>query len=555
MGNHSFSTMNIVQKLIQSMRHLLPFVAIAVLFSVLGFLTTVVIPSIIIGLAWNALHHQAISWMWLGVLAALGVLRGVFRYGEHYFGHYVAFRVLAAFRQRVFHKLRQLAPAKQDTQEAGALLKMIGEDIEALEVFFAHTLPPVSTALLTTLLLSVFYLSLSLVIWGIATFTYVLLAIVLPYWFSHKLQPLLASQSAVRKEYMTLFLESLKGMKDFVQYRKVSDQFSRLEEKSKWVNAKEKEVAKAQHVQSIYTFLVIGWSILFMAIYLLWSIQDGSLSFLDGTIALVVFSTSFAPYLELSRLPLGFKRAIHAAQDVFSLLEENEPPKEGAPLQEALASIQLKEVSFQYDHREALVLECMSEEFEPNTIIGIVGQSGSGKSTLMKLLMRWYDATAGEVLLNSHPTNTLHARSIQEKIAYIPQVPHLFQQTIRENLTLGKDISDEEILLVAEKCRIKDTILSTPNGLDTVIGKGQSIFSAGEMQRLELTRALLKQADCYIFDEPTSNLDSLNEAAFLSVMKEYCTGYVFLISHRASTVACADKLYTIENHTLKRVLK
>lgn len=132
---------------------------------------------------------------------------------------------------------------------------------------------------------------------------------------------------------------------------------------------------------------------------------------------------------------------------------------------------------------------------------------------------------------------------------YVPQVPQIFRQTIRENLLLGRtDVSDEVIMDLAEKCHMKERILAAPQGLDTLVEA--SDFSAGERQRLELMRALLKNADCYIFDEPTSNLDSLNEARFIQLVKEHCQGMVFLISHRSSTMACADVIFRLEDGQL-----
>lgn len=252
--------------------------------------------------------------------------------------------------------------------------------------------------------------------------------------------------------------------------------------------------------------------------------------------------------MELSRLPLGFKRAMTAARQVFALLDEEENDKSGLAFNETITHIALEDVSFSYKQRNQNIFEELSVAFENHKVIGLVGKSGSGKSTLMKLVMKWYDNTKGQILINQKPLLTLAARDVQNRIAYIPQIPQIFSQSIRENLRLGNpNITDEMILEAADKCRIKDKILTTTDGLDTELNNEQTIFSAGELQRLELTRALLKNADCYIFDEPTSNLDSLNEAAFLKVIREPCKGYVFLISHRLSTVASCDIIYRIEN--------
>jgi len=264
---------------------------------------------------------------------------------------------------------------------------------------------------------------------------------------------------------------------------------------------------------------------------------------------LVVFSSSFAPFLELSRLPLGLGRALQAAKQTFSLLDENEPlGNDGSKEIEKINEIKFENVDFSYPKRDKMIFENLNLHFEDEKIVGLVGESGSGKSTLMKMVMKWYMAKSGKIFLNDEDILDIDSRKLQEKIAYIPQFPQIFSQTIRENLVLGNEkISDEEILEIAEKCRLKDKILSTENGLDTKINSEKVIFSSGEMQRLELMRALLKRADVYIFDEPTSNLDTLNESTILNLIKENCKGMVFLISHRMSTVSFSDVVYRVEN--------
>lgn len=548
--NESLSTRQMVRKLFASMRHLLRYVYIAVLFAVLGFLATILIPAFIIHLLFQA---SAPSWTALVILILLALARGAFRYGEHYFGHYVAFRVLAEYRNAAFAKMRRLAPSKLDTQDSGALLKMIGEDIEALEVFFAHTIPPVLTASCVTLLMLPYFVT---VHWSIALvvgITYALLAIGVPNVFAQKLEPLLRQQTASRKTYLSQFMESLRGVRELVQYQQVEQKFATLEEYSQAVNEREREVAIVQFVQTSVTFLIVGLAILVVAILTMQGVTTGTLNIAQATTAIVVFSTSFAPYLELSRLPLGFKRAVNAGRHVFDLLDEEEPVRTGVAEAPSVQFAEMERVSFKYANREQLIFDQLSQTFQGPKIIGIVGASGSGKSTLMKLLMRWYDATEGRILIEDIPVEHVTPQAWQTKFAYIPQVPQIFNQSIRENLTLGnQEITDEQIWQAARQCNIADTIAATPQGLDTLLKNEQPIFSAGELQRLELTRALLKQADCYIFDEPTSNLDSLNEASLLQVIREHCQGLVFLISHRSSTTACADVVYRLDKGILTK---
>lgn len=542
-------SLRLVARLINFMKKLLPIILLAVFFAVFGFLITVYIPAKIISLGFDAVNGEKLKIISLIILVVLAISRGLFRYGEHYFGHYVAFKVLADFRREIFPKLRRLAPSKLDSQDSGALLKLIGEDVEALEVFFAHTLAPITTGTIVSIVLIIYYLQYNILLALIAIIVYFTLAVIIPNVFSNKLKPLLEVQQKYRKSYTSYFLESLRGMKDLLQLGVEKERFKNLSKESRIVNKKERNVAKLNFLQFSYSFLTIGFGVLAFAFVDFILVNKNVISVKDAVITLVVFSSSFAPFLELSRLPLGLGRALRAAKQTFSLLDENEPlGNDGSKEIEKINEIKFENVDFSYPNRDKMIFENLNLHFEDKKIVGLVGESGSGKSTLMKMVMKWYMAKSGKIFLNEDDILEIDSRKLQEKIAYIPQFPQIFSQTIRENLVLGNDeITDEEILEIAEKCRLKDVILSTENGLDTKINSEKVIFSSGEMQRLELMRALLKRADVYIFDEPTSNLDTLNESIILNLIKENCKGMVFLISHRMSTVSFSDVVYRVEN--------
>lgn len=542
-------SIKLIIRLINFMKKLLQVILLAVFFAVFGFSITVYIPARIISLGFDALNGEKIKIISLIVLVILAISRGLFRYGEHYFGHFVAFNVLADFRREIFSKLRRLAPSKLDSQDSGALLKLIGEDVEALEVFFAHTLAPITTGTIVSIVLIVYFLQYNFHLSLIAIIVYFILAVIIPNVFSSKLKPHLEVQQKYRKSYTSYFLESLRGMKDLLQLGVEKERFKNLSKESRIVNKKERNVAKLNFLQFSYSFLTIGFGVLAFAFVDFILVNKNVISVKDAVITLVVFSSSFAPFLELSRLPLGLGRALQAAKQTFSLLDENEPVgNDGSKEIEKINEIKFENVDFSYPKRDKMIFENLNLHFEDEKIVGLVGESGSGKSTLMKMVMKWYMAKSGKISLNEEDILEIDSRKLQEKIAYIPQFPQIFSQTIRENLVLGNDkITDEEILEIAEKCRLKDVILSTENGLDTKINSEKIIFSSGEMQRLELMRALLKRADVYIFDEPTSNLDTLNESIILNLIKENCKGMVFLISHRMSTVSFSDVVYKVEN--------
>ena len=399
---HSSSTIQMVRRLMASMRHLMRYIYVAVLFAVLGFVTTISIPVVILNRLFTS---ESPAWSTLLLLVALGILRGAFRYGEHYYGHYVAFRVLAEYRQAVFSKMRRLAPSKLDRQDSGVLLKMIGEDIEALEVFFAHTIPPVLTASIVLLMLLSYFATVSIWIMLLAAATYMLLALGIPFYFAKRLEPLLHQQTTSRKAYLSRFMDSLRGMRELVQYQHTQAQFSELEVYSRQVNSREKEVSILQFMQTSVTFLVVGVSILFVAGIAIHAVTVEQLTLGSAVIAVVVFSTSFAPFLELSRLPLGFKRAMHAGRHVYTLLDEVEPLRTGKLTAPNIDNICVRNIQFGYDQREHLVFEQFNATFSGRRIVGIIGESGSGKSTLMKLLMRWYDVHAGDITIDGTSIN------------------------------------------------------------------------------------------------------------------------------------------------------
>ncbi|AEQ25094.1 TPA: ABC transporter ATP-binding protein [Streptococcus pyogenes] len=555
MAKPNRSTLSLVWRLLTLMKTLLPWIILAVGFAVMGFVITVSIPTGIAYLGLLAIRQEVIPILALYLLIALAFLRGFVRYGEHYFGHFVAFHSLAAFRNLIFKKLRALSPACLDSQDSGYLLKMIGEDIEALEVFFAHTIAPICTAILSAGLMFWYFCQSSWQLALLALATYACLAIVIPIYFANILQVLLKSQNEGRKDYLSYFLESLRSVKDLLQFQVLDEQFERLIKKSNHVNALDRNVAQAQFLQMALTFFWLGLMILAFSYMVFDGICHDSLSFDKGLLTFIAFTASFSPFLELGRLPLGFKRAMNAARNIFDLLDENVIVDEGTKQIDRLRSVSFEDLSFAYPKRQELVFKDLSVTFQEKGIIGIKGESGSGKSTLVKLIMKWYNWKTGDIFLNDRNSCLLNAAKLQDTIAYVPQTAQLFQQSIRENLTFGRqDISDESIWNLAEACGMKDRLLACKEGLDTII-KSPSDFSAGEGQRLELMRALLKDASCYIFDEPTSNLDSLNEAILLDLIKTHCQGLVFLISHRPSTLACADHLFCVKNGSLKEVNK
>lgn len=544
------STFKIIVKLISFMKHLTAQLIMAIVFAVAGFIVTVAIPYII---SFTALYRK-INLNVLIVLIILALLRGLFRYGEHYFGHYVAFRVLADYRKTIFRKLRNLAPSLLDGQNSGQLLKMIGEDIEALEVFFAHTLAPITTASISFVIMAIFFFNINYLLMTIVLITYVFLALIFPILFAKKLDLILKQNSITRNKYMNLFLESLSGSKELMQFNQSENYFNKINQASEFVYQNEKRITMLNGIQNAVTFSFIG---LMLCIYTYSSyilIIKSLLDFNVAVLSLVVFVSSFAPFLELSRLPLGLKKSLTAAREIFNLLDLQENIYQDKVLSLKIEDIKVSNLSFSYPKRNELILEELDFNLDAKKIVGIIGESGSGKSTLVKLLMKWYMQRQGKIVIDSIDIEDLNAYHHGKNFVYIPQNPVFFAISIRENLRLyNKDINDQMIMEALDKCNIKERVLELKDGLDTVFKYGIKMFSDGELQRLELARAFLKNANCYIFDEPTSNLDSLNEAIFIDIVKKHCDKMVFLISHRLSTVMFADEIYEVKNKKIFKI--
>lgn len=547
-----------MKRLIPYMGYLKGYLILAVLCAVASFFSAVLIPLLVVQMAFNALTGEIVSYGLLSIIIVLAILCGLFKLGERYFSQYIASKVLTDFRRIVFSQLRRLAPAKLVVQHRGMLLTMMTEDIAALEILFAKMIPPIMTAIIVTVCLSVYFGSIHLLLLIAVWCIYGSLALGVPAMFSSMLHPVVLAQHFARKQYMANLLESLKGMHELKQFNQADRFFKQLQAQRDELNAKEHDVVKFQSLQQSVTNMIVGVGFIVVFAILLLLVQKGLVRVSIAVGASVVLASSFAPYIALSRLPLGFKRAMNAADTLFELLDEPDPiDKIAGHNSTTIDSIEMKSVSFRYDATGQTVLDNAMlnvKATQPQQIIGIMGGSGSGKSTLMKLLMKWYVANKGDIVLSDHNILQLSARSIQSKMAYIPQMPQLFSQTIRENLVLANyTISDDQIEAVCRQCQIWDRIQALPDGLNTQLIAEQTPFSSGELQRLELCRALLKGASCYIFDEPTSYLDALNEASLLNVIKEHCQGLVLIISHRESTMAIADVVYELKAGKLTQI--
>lgn len=546
------SGFNIMKRLIVEVKPLIGVMCITVTMGVLGFLVATSI-SVLGALAIEDIltKNSLLSFstaITLMILAA--ILRGALRYGEQLSGHYIAFRILAILRDKVFTALRKLAPAKLETKDKGNLVSIITSDIELLEVFYAHTIAPIMIAIITSSIMSLILAKINIVFGIVAALFYIIIGLAIPY-FSSKFG------SNAGFEYRNIFgetnsylLDSLRGIKEILLFKNGAERLNNINKNSNRLNSKLKVIKDHEGMIRALTDLTIMVAILSYVIIAYNLYNKGIIDFSKIIIAIVFLASSFGPVVALSNLSNNLLHTFACAQRIFTILDEK-------PLVEEVdgecyldnVDIKYKDVYFTYPTREDKILEGVSINIEKGEKIAIIGESGTGKSTFIKLLMRFWDVDKGKITIDEKRINKIPTKSLRENQSLVSQETFLFNDTIKENIKVGNENATEsQIIEAAKKAAIHYFIRSLPNGYDTKVGELGGNLSSGEKQRIGLARAFLSDAPILILDEPTSNLDTLNEAAVLRSIKENSDGKtVILISHRKSTTAICDRVLKVEN--------
>lgn len=488
------------------------------------------------------------------LLIVLAVMRGVFHYAEQYCNHFIAFKLLAIIRHKVFAVLRKLCPAKLEGRDRGNLISIITTDIELLEVFYAHTISPIAIAALTSLVM-VFFIGHYHVLTGLlALAAYVVVGIFIPLWNGRRGA---RTGMAFRNEFGNLnsfVLDSLRGLDETIQYGQGDARKKEMSDRSVKLGEMQKSLSRLEGAQRSVTNLVIlicSFGMLFLTLYLYGKETLGFDGVLTCTIAMM---GSFGPVVALSSLSNNLNQTLASGERVLSLLEEQPLVEEieddgtcGWNGAEEFSGAKVSHVTFSYD--EEKILEDYSIVMEPGRIIGIHGASGSGKSTLLKLLMRFWKVNCGSVKVSGKDVEEIPTKLLRDAESYVTQETHLFHDSIANNIAVGKPgASREEIVEAAKKASIHDLIMTLPEGYDTKVGELGDTLSGGEKQRIGIARAFLHDAPFLLMDEPTSNLDSLNEGIILKSLKESCDKKtVVLVSHRKSTMNVADVVYEMDS--------
>lgn len=496
-----------------------------------------------------ALSYGAI----IALAVGCGFMRGILRYIEQYFNHYIAFNLLAVLRDRIFAALRTLCPAKLETKKKGDIIAMITSDIETLEVFYAHTVSPICIAVLVSGAMVIFVGSVAS--WWLALVAllgYLTIGILVPMVASKYLK---ASGVRYRKEFGAFnayFLESIKGIKDIILSNAGE---TRTKEVNRRSNVLLKETKSMKHdttVAAAVTECCVSLFILATLMVGMVLVAQGSLSIGRMIIGVVAVFGSFGPVIAISALPGNLTQTFAAGDRVLNLLNEKPevlPVEKGTRIE--FERLDVEHLSFSYEDGTD-VLTDVSMHVKQGEIVGIVGPSGCGKSTLLKLLMRFWQKQAGGIYYNGVDIDQVATESLLHNVTMVSQTTYLFDETIEDNLRIAKqDATMHEIEEACKKASVHDFIMSLPQGYQTRVGALGDALSAGERQRIGLARAFLRGSKLILLDEPTSNVDSINEGIILKALQAQKAQHaIILVSHRESTMASADRIYRMDGGRL-----
>lgn len=496
-----------------------------------------------------------------GVIIALcvicGVLRGILRYFEQYSNHYIAFKLLAVLRDKIFAALRTLCPAKLESKQKGSIIAMITSDIETLEVFYAHTISPICIAVIVSLAVIIFVGAVSSPWLALVAFiAYLTIGIAVPFISSAKLK---ASGVRYRAEFASFnayFLDSIKGIKDIVLNNAGEQRKEQVNERSEVLLKETKKMKHDTTKATAGTELAVSLSIITALIVGILLVREDMLTVGRMIIGVVAVFGSFGPVIAVAALPGNLTQTFASGDRVLNLLSETPavtPVENGKKFD--YKKLAVNGLDFSYD-KETQVLKEVCMNAKKGEIIGIVGESGCGKSTFLKLLLRFWQKDNGSIEYNGIDIDKIDSDNLLDNVTMVSQTTYLFDETIEDNLRIAKpDATQKELENACRMASVHDFIMTLPDGYQSRVGALGDNLSAGEKQRLGLARAFLKGSQLILLDEPTSNVDSINEGIILSALaQQKKQKSIILVSHRESTMAIADRIYRIENGRMKEVV-
>lgn len=539
------SALEIMMKLIGLVRPLILIMILAISLGTVGYLCAIFLTILASLSIICVLNGQPVQTL-LIIMVVIAVSRGVLHYVEQYCNHFIAFKLLAIIRHEVFDVLRKLCPAKLEGKDKGNLISIITTDIELLEVFYAHTISPIAIAFITSLIMVIFISHYHIYAGLFALCMYIIVGVLIPLWNGKRGGQQGLEYRNAFGEMNSFVLDSLRGIDETIQYGQGEYRKQQISARSIELSKKQEVLSHNEASQRSLTNLIIllaGFMMLMLTIKI-------DLDLNGVLVCTVAMMSSFGPVVALSSLSNNLTQTLASGERVLSLLEEEPLVKEiDGEVEEngSFSGAEVKDISFSYD--EEMILKDFSLKLEPGKITGIHGQSGSGKSTLLKLLMRFWDTQKGEVLVDGTNVKQMPTKQLRNLESYVTQETQLFHDSISNNISLAKpNATKEEIVQAAKKASIHDFIMTLPNGYDTEVGELGDTLSGGEKQRIGIARAFLHDSKMILLDEPTSNLDSLNEGIILKSLKESSEDKtVVLVSHRTSTMNVCDEVIEMDN--------
>lgn len=539
----NMSTIQIFSRLIKLVFPLTGFMACAILMGVAGFLCAIFIP-VLSSMA--LVNDPLFSFHTIVILLFVcALLRGVLRYAEQACNHYIAFKLLARIRDQVFGALRKLCPAKLEVKDKGSLISLITSDIELLEVFYAHTISPICIAFVSSLVCVGIQLQFGWIYGLYSLLAYVVVGVVLPVLISKQSRQIGVEYRKEAANLNSYVLESMRGLKESMQYMDTENRLMGLNNQTALLAKREKELKHFQaKTISLTNFCVVLLSLGLCLIHIYMNSSIDSM-----IVSSVLQISSFGPVIALANLGSTLSQTIGAGQRVISLLDETPMVEEVENGKEAqFEGVDILDVDFAYEEEQ--ILKDLNLSIQKNEVIGIQGKSGSGKSTLLKLLMRFWDVSKGKINVDGLNIQTLNTSNLRKNEGYVTQETILFHDTIENNLRVAKpNAAMDEIEAACKKANIHEYIQSLPNGYKTMVEELGSSLSGGERQRMGLARMFLHNSKLVLLDEPTSNLDSLNEGAILkSIYEERKDKTIIFVSHRESTLSHCDRIIHMESN-------
>ena len=541
-------------KMLGLVKPLAGYMILAVIAGTFAYLAVQFIPvlggyAILNGLGLDVPLSLRAIWILLPVMA---LARAILRFTEQRLNHYIAFTLLAIIRDRVFGALRRLCPAKLEGRDKGDFVSLITSDVELLEVFYAHTISPICIAIVVESVMCIYIASFHRGLGLLALAAYLSVGILVPLiisGISGNMGERVRKHSA---DLASCILENIRGLDETIQFDGSDSRLAAMRKESKTLLWHQSALNRMTGLNlAIANTAILIFDVL-MAAAAGWLYMSGKVGFDGFILPVLALMSSFGPVSALAGLGTTLQNTVASADRVLAIVEEEPETEEITGMPEVnFHGAQCRKVSFRYG-KGAPVLRNFSLSIHENQIIGIVGESGCGKSTLLKLLMRFWAVNKGRIDITDIPEGSavprdvdigeINTSNLRDLESYMTQDTQMFKDTIANNIRIAKlDASDEEIEEACRKASLHDWIMTLPDGYETNVGELGDTLSGGERQRIGLARAFLHDAPFILLDEPTSNLDSLNEAVILKALKDEAKGKtVLLVSHRKSTMRVAD---------------